>query len=58
MANLMKVHPRNVVKIASIALIVAMFTAYMMNIVLSGVYGMGRTHMLTTTNLMGRVNDM
>jgi len=58
MANLMKVHPRNVVKIASIALIVAMFTACIMNIILPGVYGMGRTHMLTTTNLMGRVNDM
>lgn len=58
MAGLMKVHPRNVVKIASIALIVAMFTACMMNIILPGYYGMGRTHMLTSINLMGRVNDM
>ncbi|MBS7612939.1 hypothetical protein KEJ48_01635 [Candidatus Bathyarchaeota archaeon] len=58
MANLMRVHPRSVVKIASIALIVAMFSACMMNIVLPGVYGMGRTHMLTSTNLMGRVYDM
>ncbi|RJS74140.1 hypothetical protein CW710_02090, partial [Candidatus Bathyarchaeota archaeon] len=41
MASLRKVHPRNVVKIASIALIVAMFTACIMNVVLPGIYGNG-----------------
>jgi hypothetical protein len=55
MASLMKVHPRNVVKVASIALIVAMFTACMMNIILPGVYGMGRTIMLTSIDLTFRI---
>jgi len=58
MASLRKVHPRNVVKIASIALIVAMFTACIMNVVLPGIYGMGVTTCYTTNDLMGRVNHM
>ncbi|MBS7612148.1 hypothetical protein KEJ27_08120 [Candidatus Bathyarchaeota archaeon] len=58
MASLMKVHPRNVVKIASISLIVAMLVACIMNVILPGVYGMGRTTCYTTNNLMGRVNHM
>jgi hypothetical protein len=43
MASLMKVHPRNVIKVTSVALIVAIFTACVMNVVLPGVYGTGVT---------------
>jgi len=40
MAKLRNVHPRNVVKISSVALIVAMVTSWMMYTVLAGVYGL------------------
>jgi len=54
MANLMKVHPRNVVKITSVALITAMFVSCIMMILLPGMYGKGVTGCFWPGNIMGR----
>jgi hypothetical protein len=59
MASLMKVHPRNVIKVAFVALIVAMFVGCMMNVILPGIYGLGRTTCFADGgNMMFRVWDV
>jgi len=58
MSNLMGVQPRNLVKVAIIALIVGAFMASILNMIIPGIYGMGITWMRGSYDLMGRVDTV
>jgi hypothetical protein len=58
MSSLMGVNPRNMIKVAFVALIVGAFMATMMNMIIPGIYGMGITWMRGSYDLMGRVDTV
>jgi hypothetical protein len=58
MSSLMEVHPRNMIKVAFVALMVGAFMASLMNMIIPGIYGLGTTWMRGTYDLMGRVDTV
>jgi len=58
MAKMMNVHPRSVVKVSFVSLIVAIFVACIMMILLPAVYGKGVTGCIWAGNIEFRIYDM
>jgi len=58
MSSLLGVHPKNMIKVAFVALAVGAFMASLMNMIIPGIYGMGTTWMRGSYDLMGRVDTV
>jgi len=54
MSSLMGVQPRNMIKVAFVCLMVAMFVGVIVSVLIPGIYGMGTTTMRPSYDIMGR----